>query len=72
MRLVKIGRSVFNLDVADALTGFGHEIILTGEDAETFRRWLSRQDVVDWTDKHRGSGASDRFPSPRGQETFDS
>jgi hypothetical protein len=72
MRFLRIGRSIFNPALAPHLTGLEETITLTGDAARTFRRWLDRQDVVDWTDKHRGRGASDRFPSPRGQETFDS
>jgi hypothetical protein len=60
MRLVRIGKFLFNPAVAPHLTGLEETIILSGEDAETFRRWLKRQDVVDWPGaRQRGDGTLD-------------
>jgi hypothetical protein len=57
MRLIRINNSYFNPALAPHLTGLEETIILTGDAAEAFRRWLKRQDVVDWpVGRQRGDG----------------
>jgi hypothetical protein len=56
MRLVRIGRFVFNPALAPHRTGLEETIVLTGDAAEAFKRWLKRQDIADWADQHKQPG----------------
>jgi hypothetical protein len=56
MIFLRINKCYFNPAVTPHLTGLEETIILRGEDAETFRRWLARQDIADWPANRRGGG----------------
>jgi hypothetical protein len=56
MILLRINKYYFNPAVAPHLTGHEETIVLTGDAAEAFKRWLKRQDVVDWPAGRPGAG----------------
>lgn len=53
MRFVRIGNTVVNLDKAHQRTGLEPSFVLTGEEAELFRRHLEHFGVSEWKPKRQ-------------------